>query len=72
MMKVVYRTVVLALVALALIVVGFFFKPRLAKAAARSVRVIIKNDTDRNLTNVSVSVQHGIVNINPPNRIPPS
>ena len=72
MMRVVYRTIVLALVAMALIVVAFFFKLPPAKAAARSVHVIIKNDTERNLTNVSVSVQHGIVTKNPPNSIPPS
>jgi hypothetical protein len=43
-----------------------------AKVAARSTHVIIKNDTDRNLTFVSGSVQHGIVTQNPPSIIAPS
>jgi len=41
-------------------------------SAARSVKVIIKNDTDRNMTFISGKAAHGKVTKSPPRRIPPS
>ncbi|HWZ45477.1 MAG TPA: hypothetical protein VNW97_18525 [Candidatus Saccharimonadales bacterium] len=40
--------------------------------AARSVKVVIKNDTSHAMIFVSGSAQHGIVTQRPPSRIPPS
>jgi hypothetical protein len=45
--------------------------PQFAFAAARSVRVVIKNNTDRTLTFVSGRADHGIVTQKPPAQIPP-
>jgi hypothetical protein len=39
------------------------------EAAARSVRVVIKNNTGRNMTFISGKAQHGIVTKKPPSRI---
>lgn len=51
---------------------AFLVCSQLARGAARSVRVIIKNDTDRTLTFVSGKANHGIVTQKPPAHIPPS
>src|SRR5215510_945807 len=42
-----------------------------AAAAARSVHVIIKNDTDKTMTFLSGKTQHGIVSRKPPRNIAP-
>ena len=46
------------------------FTASTATAAARSTHVIIKNNTDHNMTFVSGSVKHGIVTQKPPHSIP--
>lgn len=47
------------------------FLPVSVQGAARSVHVIIKNDTDKNMTFLSGSASHGIVTQRPPSGISP-
>lgn len=57
---------------LSALILGIVLLPSVALGAARSVRVVIKNDTDRVMTFVSGKAQHGIVTRKPPSQIPPS
>ncbi len=53
------------------VVFSIIFTNSVAIAAARSVHVIIKNNTEHNMTFASGKAQHGIVTQKPPHSIPP-
>src|SRR5947209_7186538 len=55
-----------------LLIAALFISSQFGYGAARSVRVIIKNDTDKTLTFVSGKADHGIVTQKPPTHIQPS